>query len=129
MIEISIKSFLVIIYNEQIHHYYNKVIGKGDWYSMQEAIRIIESKHFNSQKEKRYIDALQTVSLHRSIATAKSLLKGYQLDAFKRTLNELSNLNINPVTIPKRWNIGHIPNLLYTYYHKARTAEFEWLLE
>lgn len=116
-------------YNEQIHHYYNKVIGKGDWYSMQEAIRIIESKHFNSQKEKRLIDALQTVSLHRSIATAKSLLNGYQLDAFKRTLNELSNLNINPVTIPKRWNIGHIPNLLYAYYHKARTAEFEWLLE
>lgn len=116
-------------YNEQIHSYWNKVIGKGDWYSMQEAICIIESKHFNSQKKKRLIDALQTVSLHRSIATAKSLLKGYQLDAFKHTLSELSNLNINPVTIPKRWNIGHIPNLLYIYYRKAKMDEFEWLPE
>lgn len=25
-------------YNEKIHYYYNKVIGKGDRYSMQEAI-------------------------------------------------------------------------------------------
>lgn len=41
-------------YNEQIHSYWNKVIGKGDWYSMQEAIRIIESKHFNCQKKKTF---------------------------------------------------------------------------
>ena len=76
------------------------------------------AKHYNSQKKKRLIEALQIVSLHRSIATAKSLLKGYQLDAFKHTLSELSNLNINPVTIP---------NLLYIYYRKAKMAEFEWL--
>lgn len=114
-------------YNEQIHSYWNKVIGKGDWYSMQEAIRIIEAKHFNSQKERHLIEALHLISLHRSIATAKSLLEKKELDTFKYTLNELSKLNINPVTIPKRWNIGHIPNLLYIYYRKARAAEFEWL--
>lgn len=112
-------------YNEQVYSYWNKVIGKGDWYSMQEAIRIIQSKPFNSQKEKRLIDALQFVSQHRSIATAKSLLEGYKLEAFKQTLNELSDLKINPVTIPRRWNIRHIPNLLYTYYNKAKIDEFE----
>lgn len=112
-------------YNEQVYSYWNKVIGKGDWYSMQEAIRIIQSKPFNSQKENRLIEALHSVSQHRSIATAKSLLEGYRLEAFKRTLNELSNLNINPVTIPKRWNICHIPNLLYTYYNKAEIDKFE----
>lgn len=112
-------------YNEQVYSYWNKVIGKGDWYTMQEAIQIIQSKVYNKQKEKRLIEALQFVSLHRSIATAKSLLTGYQLDAFKRTLNELSTLNINPITIPKRWGICHIPNLLYTYYNKAKMAEFE----
>ena len=89
--------------------------------------RIIHSKHFNSQKEKRLIEALQLVSLHRSIATAKSLLEGYKLKAFKHTLKELSSLNINPVTIPKRWNICHIPNLLYQYYTNAQLAEYESL--
>ena len=115
-------------YNEEIHYYYNKVIGKGDWYSMQEAIRIIQSKHFNSQKEKRFIDNLHLIGRHHNIATAKSLLQGRELESFKHTLNELSALNINPVTIPKRWNIEHIPNLLYTYYQKARIAELEPLL-
>ena len=114
-------------YNEEVHYYWNKVIGKGDWYSMQEATRIIQSKHFNSQKENRLIEALQFVSSHRSIATAKSLLEGYKLKAFKHTLKELSSLNINPVTIPKRWNICHIPNLLYQYYTKAQLAEYESL--
>lgn len=112
-------------YNREVHYYWDKVIGKGDWFTMQEATRIIQSKHFNSQKEKRLIEALQFVSLHRSLATAKSLLKGYELEAFKRTLNDLYSLNINPVTIPKRWNICHIPNLLYQYYTKAQLTEFE----
>lgn len=49
-------------YNKQIHSYWNKVIGKGDWYSMQEAIRIIEAKHFNSQKERHLIEALHLFS-------------------------------------------------------------------
>lgn len=116
-------------YNREIHYYWNKVIGKGDWYTMQEAIHIIQSKHFNIQKENRLIEALHFVSQHRSLATAKSLLKGYELEAFKRTLNDLSSLNINPVTIPKRWNICHIPNLLYTYYNKAMADEFGWLFD
>ncbi len=112
-------------YNEEIHYYWNKVIGKGDWYNMQEAIRIIQSKGFNSQREKRLIEALHFISQHRSIAAAKSLLQEYKLESFKRTLSELSSLNINPVTIPKRWNICHIPNLLYTYYNKAEISQFE----
>lgn len=116
-------------YNREIHYYWDKIIGKGDWYSMQEATRIIQSQHFNSQKEKRFIDALHLISRHHSIATAKSLLQGRELESFKHTLNELSKLNINPVTIPRRWNIEHIPNLLYTYYHKAQISEFDWLLK
>lgn len=116
-------------YNKEIHYYWNKVIGKGDWYSMQEATRIIHSKHFNSQHENRLIEALRFVSRHRSIATAKSLLNGYELEAFKRTLNELSSININPVTIPTRWNICHIPNLLYAYCDRAKTAQLEWILD
>lgn len=38
-------------YNMEIHYYWDKIIGKGDWYSMQEATRIIQSQHFNIQKE------------------------------------------------------------------------------
>ena len=38
--------------------------------------------------------------------------------AFKQTLKELADFNINPVTIPREWNIKHIPNFLRTYFDK-----------
>lgn len=110
---------------EAINDYFNKVIGKGDWYTRRDAIRIIESQHYNKQRENRLIDALQLVNQCRSLAKAKAIYQGRDLEAFKRTLKELSALNINPVTIPKEWGIKHIPNLLYTYYDKVQRENLD----
>ena len=95
-----------------ISDYYARVIGKGDWYTLSEAIQIIKSKGFNCQREDRLINALKDVSQCRSLAKAKASYKGKKLAAFKQTLKELEALNINPVTIPREWHIDHIPNLL-----------------
>ncbi|RKI85384.1 hypothetical protein D7V94_23010 [Parablautia intestinalis] len=103
---------------EIVSSYYEKVIGKGDWYSLPEAVRIIQSKNFNSQREQRYIDALKYVNQCRSLAKAKASYQGNELIAFKQTLKELADLNINPVTIPREWNIKHIPNLLKAYFNE-----------
>jgi hypothetical protein len=103
-----------------ISDYFNKVVGKGDWHTLHDAIRIIESQHFNKQKEKRLIDALRLVNYCRSIAKAKNAFKDDELKNFKKTLKDLSSLNINPVTIPKWWGIKHIPNLLYAYSDKSQ---------
>lgn len=101
-----------------VSSYYEKVIGKGDWYSLPEAVRIIQSKNFNSQREQRYIDTLKYVSQCRSLAKAKASYQGNELLAFKQTLKELADLNINPVTIPREWNIKHIPNFLKAYFNE-----------
>ena len=82
----------------------------------------IKSYQFNRQKEKRLLDALQLVNQCRSVAKAKELHHDEDLETFKRTLCELSYLGVNPVTIPKEWNIKYIPNLLYTFFDK-RAAE------
>lgn len=111
--------------NETINYYFNKTVGKGDWHTLQDAIRIIKSCNFNSQKEKRLMDALVLVNCCRSLAKAKENLHSSELEAFKRTLKELSGLNINPVTIPKEWGYRYIPNLLYTYYDKAQKEKAE----
>ncbi len=103
---------------EIVSSYYEKVIGKGDWYSLPEAVRIIQSKNFNSQREQRYIDALKYVNQCRSLAKAKASYQGNELIAFKQTLKELADLNINPVTIPREWNIKHIPNFLKAYFNE-----------
>lgn len=112
-----------------INRYFNKVIGKGDWHTLQNAIRIIESQHYNKQREKRLIDALQLVNQCRSLVKAKEIYQGSDLADFKRTLKELNGLNINPVTIPKDWGIKHIPNLLYAYYDKVQQEKNEKQME
>ena len=99
-----------------VSDYYKKVIGKGDWYTLSTAIQIIKSKGFNSQKEQHLINALKDVSRCRSLAKAKESCPIEKIGTFTRTLKELENLNINPVTIPREWNIKHIPNFLRAYF-------------
>ncbi len=101
-----------------IDYYYNLTIGRGDWYTLQDAISIICSKNFNRQKEQRFIDALYCVNQCRSLAKVREQ-QNINLATFDKTINELSFLNIrgiNPVTIPKGWGIKVIPNLLKEYY-------------
>ena len=103
-----------------INHYFKKIFMRGDWYTLQEAVRIVERQNYNSQKEKRLIHALEFISQCRSLDKAKMAYQGEELLAFKRTLKDLSSLNINPVTIPREWGIKHIPNLLYAYFDKVQ---------
>ena len=103
-----------------ISSYFNKIIGRGDLYTLQKAIGMINSQSFNGQKAKRLIDTLQLVNQCRSVAKAKDILQGHDLKVFKQALKELSALRINPVTIPKEWGIKHIPNFLYAYYDKVQ---------
>lgn len=105
--------------SEIVSDHYKKTIGKGDWSSQQYAVRRIRLCKFNSQKEKRLIDALNFVNGCKTLSDAKSAFKGDDLKTFKRTLNDLSNLGINPVAIPKNWGIKYIPNLLYAYFDKV----------
>lgn len=56
------------------------------------------------------------------------MLQGEELAAFRRTLNDLDEININPVTIPREWNIPRIPNLLYTYDKIVNAEQCEMLL-
>lgn len=106
-----------------IDTYYKKIIGRGDWYTLREAVRMIQLQHFNSQKEDRLIKALKLVNDCRSIAKAKAAYQGRDLEALKRSLSDLAGLKINPVTIPREWGIKHIPNLLYAYFDKVFEEE------
>lgn len=108
-----------------ISNYYNKVIGKGDWYTLSTAIQIIKSKGFNSQKEQHLINVLKDVSRCRSLAKAKESCPIEKIGTFTRALNQLETLNINPVTIPREWHIEYIPNLLRSYLDQLYKASFD----
>ncbi len=95
--------------------YFDKIVRKGNWYTLQAATQKIEACNFNRQKKKRLINALQLVNQCRGIAKTKASLNDRELEIFKKTLKDLSSLGINPVTIPKEWGVKHLPNLLRTY--------------
>lgn len=102
----------------RINYYYASTIGRGDWYSLAKAQKIIRSFLFNRQKEERLLEALREVSQCRGLPNAIKAHQGGDLEAFKMTLRELADLGINPVTIPREWNIARIPNLLHTFNEK-----------
>lgn len=108
-----------------VSDYYKRTIGKGDWYSLSEAEKIIKSQNYNCQREQKLINALKFVSQCRSLSNAKKNCPEKILKKFENTLDELSDLNINPVTIPREWNIKHIHNLLRSYFDKLPMAYYE----
>ena len=100
---------------EIISRYFFEIVGKGDWYSLSQAVKEIYAHDFNKQRSKRLIETLHAVSRCRSVHKAKKSCPKVEEEAFSRTLKELSSLGINPVTIPQAWGIKQIPNLLVRY--------------
>ena len=90
-------------------------IGAGDWYSLSAAQKIIEKRGYNKQRRERLLSVLREVSQCRSLAEAKAKHQGDDLRDFKRTVKDLADIGINPVTIPREWGFKHIPNLLHTF--------------
>lgn len=98
-----------------IETYFNKVIGKGDYYTFDAARRKIEASVSRWEKVVRLTRVLEKVSTYRGVYKIKNQLSGKELDDFRRSVRELAELKINPVTIPEEWGIEYIPNLLGNY--------------
>jgi len=117
-----------------VSNYFNKVIRKGDYYTLEVARRKIESEKCHQKIKDRLIHTLNLVKRCRGISKAKVTLQGKELEDFKRSLRDLDKLGINPVTIPREWGIQHIPNLFDAYCNKianeqVRNREEQWRQE
>ena len=95
--------------------HFTQIIGQGDYFTLDGARDIVESYNYRRDKEERMIWTLELIKKYQGIANAKSKLYGPDLDDFKRSIKDLNSIGVNPVTIPRRWNIAHIPNLLRAY--------------
>jgi hypothetical protein len=110
-------------------NYFDKIIMQGDYYSMDEAVKKIQASHFTSKVGNRLIAVLKEIEVRGGIANAKiGITKPEAREDFRRSLRDLAKLRINPVVIPDRYGIDHIPNLLDAYCRKVaeeRQAKFE----
>lgn len=107
-----------------IERYFHKVVRKGNYFTLDGARWMVEAYHFRQDKEDRLIDALELVNECRGIAKAKATLQGETLKNFKRSLKDLDEIFVNPVTIPRNWGIDYIPNLLRAYYDSIYLDQF-----
>jgi len=110
-----------------IDKYFRKIVRSGDYYTLPKAKHMIESLDCQSRKKEKLIQALKDTNRHRGIYNTKLKLSGNDLLDYKRMLIELDKLRINPVTIPREWNIEYIPNLLNAYYDKCTEVQNEEL--
>jgi hypothetical protein len=106
-----------------LESYYYKTIGRGDYYTLVGAKKIIMKKRFNKNKEDRLIHALELVSKSHSVYKVKSRLYGTELDKFKTTLKDLGDIGINPVTIPRGCSVTYAPNLLTAHISQIERME------
>ena len=100
-----------------------QIIGRGDYFTLDGARSIVESYNYKRNKEERLVKALELINECHGVAKAKAKLNGRDLTDFNRSLKDLDKILVNPVTIPRRWNIVYIPNPMRAYDNSIYVEE------
>lgn len=96
---------------EQIQYYYNNTIGTGDYYKLSEAIQKVDDSDYTSFTKNKLTEVLKAINKHRSIWRAREESQ-YNSSCFDRYLKQIRALGINPVTIPAKWKIKKLENII-----------------
>ncbi|MNB82486.1 hypothetical protein D3C81_987970 [compost metagenome] len=91
--------------------YYVKTVGYEDYYTLQEARRLISQSDYSRKAQERMIEVLELINLKRSIWRAREEYED-EKKRFNEAIKRIKNMGINPVTIPIGWGIQELPNLL-----------------
>lgn len=105
------------VYENIIRKNIYNVLRKGDYFTLDIARAIVKAHKYGKRKEERMIETLELINESHGITKAKSkLCEKNEKYRFSNSLRDLDEIFVNPVTIPRRWNIKHIPNLYQAYY-------------
>ncbi|KZD30939.1 hypothetical protein OCB16_03350 [Bacillus cereus] len=113
----SISNSLYHLSNDELSHnilikYYVQSIGLGDYYTLTKAKEIIhDAQNYTNKKKQLMITILNLVSQKKYVWKARKE-SNICPKKFDKTLKHLTELRINPVTIPSRWKVQSLPNLL-----------------
>ncbi|MGE6541107.1 hypothetical protein [Bacillus luti] len=113
--------FVIDVLNQQrckneIMKFYKKIAGKGDYYTLEDAIELVNQKVDDGHIQMSLKMLLRLIDKCGSIVTAKhSYIQGKDVhkaaDTFSKRINILRKLGINPVTLPSDWEIPYLENL------------------
>jgi len=97
------------IARETILYYYGLMFGYQDFYSIQEAHRIVDTQAWRSDHKDRFKAWLRSVADADSFAAAREAFTGSSttLDNY---MKDSRTINVNPITLPEEWGIPYLPN-------------------
>lgn len=96
--------------NEIISYYYKNTIGAGDYYSLTKAKELINNSSHQTRTKEILVDILERINSAKSIWKVREK-NIYPKEDFNRYLRLIRALEVNPVTIPRRWNIEKLDNI------------------
>ena len=103
------KYFTYEMYKYYMENMIIKVVGKGDFYCLREAEKIIEIADIKDKYKKELREFLIYTSMKRCLSKTKDKYGRYK---FVKYTDILSDLGINPIIIPERWRVKKIENPL-----------------
>jgi hypothetical protein len=120
----ELKYFLSLDLSRQyLTQYYLKTVGRGDYYKLDTAIKIINKSDHTNKKKVNLINLLRLVNACRSVWRAKeSFINGYEIEdtgiklkgtseTFRNYTKDINLMGINLVTIPRAWQIDKFENI------------------
>ncbi|GMK40547.1 hypothetical protein PCCS19_36030 [Paenibacillus sp. CCS19] len=108
---------------KRLWYFYELIVGKGDYYTLNKAKEIINDKVKSEKKRMSLNQLLDLINECGSVWLAKlrfaeqpEFSSGKQnlkqiMDRFSSRLNKLRDLGINPVCLPSGWGISRLSNL------------------
>lgn len=71
----------------------------------------MQESNYTPKTKDKLMEVLRAISKHRSIRRAREESQ-YNSSCFNRYLKQIRALGVNPVTIPTRWDIENLENIL-----------------
>jgi len=109
-----------------ITKYFRQIVKFGDYYTLADAIKLVEAENLTPTTEMLIIDTLKIIN-NAGIAKTRTYMTQAGLTYFYKVMDILEKLNINPVTIPKSYKIKHIPNLFTAYKNSMNLCRLQAL--
>lgn len=110
-------------YLEYINKYLIRIFGRGDYYKIYQAKKLINFSSFTLKKQEKLIHFLKDIScntLENSLSYQDNCTTPkYSRYTFKTYSNDLASLGINPILIPQNHATlpSHLPNPLAQFYN------------
>jgi len=108
---------------------YRETCGIGDYYTYDEAKKMVLNSNRQARTKKSLLKALELINGNNGVKSVYKAQAKYEQETdetymeYSKVIKTLNDLGINPVTIPRSWNIKHLKSLYPEVLLKCESLE------